>query len=378
MSGKSQDSIGTLIKLAKETKIPWLIGDLWQEGGIAIIHSLEEEFKSVCAYQIAEAIAAGTPLLRVWSVPQARRVGIFETEMDDLEVGRRLGTMYANEGWPTGLVVSDSGLLKSFRTYETLKDRMRCLEGWLVSNQLEILIWDTVNSALAVGDPNSEASVSRFFDQLSLLPLKGTLLVRHDVKPSRDTTQRASNQKVRGSNRLVEDASLVIHLARQDKASHKVRLEVGKLRNAPKPDPLELWFDASTFRLTPLPPVAAILESGSLTREELVKQAVSRFGIKARAVDEHCRELQSCLGKSQDGHRRVLTLNRNAILDPEPDSPTARWWELLMPAATPTGETQPCITTLSPPPDLDEPSPEAAPCIVLGAESLHPPRRSRS
>jgi hypothetical protein len=355
----AQHSIAKLIKYAKETKIPWAIEGLWQEGGIAIVHSLEEEFKSVCAYQIAEAIAAGAPLLRVWNVPQSRRVGIFETEMDDLEVGRRLAMMYPNESWPEKLVVSDEELLRKFRERHTLGEKFNCLEDWIRGQGLEMLIWDTINSTLAVGDPNSESSVSRFFDYLGLLPVKGSLLVRHDVKPSRDSAMRASNQKVRGSNRLVEDASLVIHLARQDKASHKVRLEIGKLRNAPKPEPLELWFDAGTFRLTPIPPVAAILEAGPLTREEVVERAVTRFGVKARSVDEQCRELQPCLDKSQEGHRRVLTLNRNAILESDSTSPIARWWMLLRPPSPPDGEMQPCISTHSTLPEQSDPLPDS-------------------
>jgi hypothetical protein len=278
--------------------------------------------------------------------------------MDDLEVGRRLAMMYPNESWPEKLVVSDEQLLRRFRERHTLGDKFLCLEDWIRGQGLEMLIWDTIKSTLAIGDPNSESSVSRFFDYLSLLPVKGSLLVRHDVKPSRDSAMRASNQKVRGSNRLVEDASLVLHLSRQDKASHKVRLEIGKLRNAPKPDPLELWFDAGTFRLTPIPPVAAILEPGPLTREEVVEQAVTRFGIKSRAVDEQCRELQPCLDKSQDGHRRVLTLNRNAILESDSTSPIASWWSLLRAVSPPDGQMQPCISTLSTPPEQSEPLPD--------------------
>jgi hypothetical protein len=323
----TEPSIARLIRLAEETTIPWIVEGLWQEGGIAIVHSLEEEFKSVFSYQIAEAVASGLPLLRTFKVPKGRRVGIFETEMDDLEVGKRLSRMYPRRDFPEKLIVSDGELIKEFRRETTLQTKMERVGKWIRQNGIEVLVWDTINSVLAATDPNSEVGVSRFFDRLALLPLQAALLVRHDGKPSKDSANRSSNQLVRGSNRLVEDASLVIHLQRQDKAQNKVRWEVGKLRNAPKPEPIELWFDIKTFRLTPLHPVAALLESGPKARGELIEQANARFGLKQRAVDAAISELRSLLYEEREGHKRVFKLNAN----PPDDSsfPWPPWWSLL-------------------------------------------------
>jgi hypothetical protein len=221
MANVPEHSIEKLIRLARETSVPWVVKDLWQENGIVIVHSLEEEFKSIFSYQMAKAIAAGSPLLRTWQVPRPRRVGIFETEMDDLEVGKRLSKMFPQGDWPDSLIVSDAALMTEFRKKLTREGKMQCLDRWMKLNEIEILVWDTVNSILATGEPNSEKSVSQFFDGLALLPQKGTLLVRHDVKPSKDSEHRSSNQLVRGSNRLVEDASTVIHLSRPDKFSKR-------------------------------------------------------------------------------------------------------------------------------------------------------------
>jgi hypothetical protein len=338
----AEHSIAKLIRKSKQSPVRWVIKGLWQEGGIAVVHSLEEEFKSVFTYQIAEAVASGKPLLRIWGVPKKRRVGIFETEMDDLETGRRLNVMYPTGDFPESLVVSDSELIREFRSRQKLSGKMDCVDAWVKAQSVDVLVWDTVNSILAsTGDPNSEVAVSRFFDELALLNLKGSLLVRHDSKPTRDNAVRASNQLVRGSNRIVEDASLVLHLKRQDKASHKVRLEVGKLRNSRKPDPMELWFDAQSFRLTPLPPVAALLEQGPLTREELLRKGNRRFGLKSRAMDEQRQGMGNYLEERMDGHKRVLSLRREGPL--ESDSPVARWWRLLEPQA-PSGEVQGCIS----------------------------------
>jgi hypothetical protein len=338
-------SIARLIRRAQETKIPWIIEGIWQEGGIVIVHSLEEEFKSIFTYQMGDAIAAGTSLLRSWKVPKTRRVGIFETEMDDLEVGNRLMKMYPQGGQgfhPEHLIVSDGELIKEFRRRPTLDGKFECLEKWIRSNDIDILMWDTINSILAAGDPNSEVGVSKFFDRLNLLPLKGSLLVRHDGKPSKDSANRHSNQRVRGSNRIVEDASVVIHLHRQDKAKNKVSLAVGKLRNAPKPQPRELWFDSGIFQLTPLNPVAALLERRSLTRGELISEGEKRFGLKERSIDTIISELRPLLIESRQGHKLAFSIDLSAV--PELGSLPETWWHLLIGVPAPSREMQGCIS----------------------------------
>lgn len=349
----SEHPIARLMRISELTQVPWIVEGLWQEGGIAIVHSLEEEFKSVFSYQIADAIAAGLPLLRTWSVPRPRRIGIFETEMDDLETGNRLRRMYPREAYPDGLIVSDNSVIQEFRRKPTLEGKFECVDRWMRLYRLEVLVWDTINSILATDNPNSECATSRFYDRLALLPHKGALLVRHDSKPSKDTEGRASNQLVRGSNRLVEDASLVIHLKRLDKAQNKVNLTVGKLRNGRKPDPWELWFDLDTFRLTPLPPVAAMLESGPQTRPELVKQGNERFGLKQRAIDDAIAELRPVLMDSREGHKVVYKLDPAAT--PDAGSPITRWWQLLERVETPAGGMQGCISSPSVSPPSDSP-----------------------
>jgi hypothetical protein len=250
--------------------------------------------------------------------------------------------MYPDSQFPEDLVVSDEELIKEFRRRKGLDQKFECLDRWLRSNRIEILIWDTINSILATGEPNSEVSVSRFFDALAILPQRGAALVRHDGKPSKDSENRHSNQLVRGSNRLVEDASGVIHLNRLDKAKNKVCCTVGKLRHGSKPDPMELWFDSGTFRLTPLHPVAALLESAPCTRKDLIELAGARFNLRTRAIDAEINQLRSLLIESSEGHKRVFALNQNAV--PEPESAAARWWSLVRRPEGYGGETQGCIS----------------------------------
>jgi hypothetical protein len=105
-------------------------------------------------------------------------------------------------------------------------------------------------------------------------------------------------------------------------------MEVGKLRYGRKPEPLALWFDAQDFRLTPLPPVIAVLEKGSLTRQQVIVDCDERFGVKSRKADELIADERDFLIDSQEGHQRILKI------DPE-RAKQAPWHPLLESASHP-------------------------------------------
>jgi len=74
---KSPDhSISQLIRGAEHSNNDWHIEGLWEPNTFSLVHSLEGEFKSIFAYQVAEALATGQPLLRKWNVLTPKRVGV--------------------------------------------------------------------------------------------------------------------------------------------------------------------------------------------------------------------------------------------------------------------------------------------------------------
>lgn len=79
---------------------------------------------------------------------------------------------------------------------------------------------------------------------------------------------------------------MIISLERVDRRTNQVDFEVGKLRYGRKPQPLPLWFDAGTFRLTPLPPMIAVRYERESAREEIIQKCEQRFGIRERTVNE--------------------------------------------------------------------------------------------
>ena len=339
--------IPRLIHKFQTTQVPWIVSNLWREGGIALVHSLEGQFKSIFVYQLGESIAKGEPFLRIWDVPKPRSVGIYQSEMSDLDTGERLAKMYPHGDFPVNLRLTDEEFKKEMASRTLAEQKFEHLGRWARDLKIDVLIIDTINSLLAsCGNPNHESSASRFFDLLAQLPIKASLLVRHDGKPSGDNDMRQDNQRVRGSNRQVEDASLVIGLQRTGKAEHKVTVKVGKVRNATRPGDADVWFDAESCRLTPMPPVIALLEPGPLSREELIQRGSARFKLKARALDKEIADLRPYLIEGKEGHKRLWSINFNAQIPlNEDDEPTLTWFQLLRQGPQMDGvDMQPCIS----------------------------------
>jgi hypothetical protein len=320
--------IHKLIEKYRNTKIRWIVNGLWRDGGIAVVHALEGQFKSIFVYQLAEAIAKGQPFLRSWDIPAPRRIGIYQSEMSDIDSGERLDRMFPHKSdIPLSLRISDEEFKRTILAKHTLEERFSVLDRWVREKRIEILMMDTINSLLATtGDPNGEFSASKFLDYLGQLPTKANLLVRHDGKPTKETEMRADNQKVRGSNRLVEDASVVIRTSRKGRADHEILISIGKLRNNAMPDDLTVWFDADSCRLTPLDPVMAMLEQGGLSREDLIEQGFRRFRLKRSAVENHIGNMERYLTSRRDGHRRIWEINHSAEPAENGEGEAKLWW----------------------------------------------------
>jgi hypothetical protein len=286
------------------------------------LHGTEENFKSVFVLQLAESISMARPLLRRWEVPSKRRVGVVETEMHPAGLGERLGKMFAEGGVPREMLFLSKEAIGEWRGLN-LRDKFEMLEAWIAKYGIEVLIVDTANDFFRGRDnPSDERVVGEFFDRIRNLHIKARILVRHDRKKKEHDGLAHSNELIRGSARWKEDPETILYLKRKDKRTHEVHMEVGKLRYGRKPEPLALWFDALDFRLTPLPPVIAVLEKGSLSRQQILVDCDERFGIRSRKGDDLVVEERDFLIESQEGHQRILKI------DPE-RAKEAPWYSFL-------------------------------------------------
>jgi hypothetical protein len=284
-------------------------------GDIALLHGFEESFKSIAIIQLAESLALGIPFLRLWDVSKVGIIGVVETEMHEAQIGQRFRVMFPS-GPPNDMRFLGAQGIKQFRRTRQLEKKLDFIQQWVDQEHIDVLIVDTVNDFFrGDDDPNSERDAGNFFDLLrNMNQLKLKVLVRHDRKHKTDSSGYAppsSNELIRGSAEWKEDPELIFYLQREDKRTNKLRFEVGKFRYGQKPEPVTLWFDAGTFRLTPLPPVAAILEDGPKTREGLVADGARRFNLSERSVDKALKDLkdQRYLVERQQGHQKVFSID---------------------------------------------------------------------
>jgi AAA domain len=311
-----------LIRHAKEHPPEPIIQGLLNVGETLVIHGTEESFKSVFVLQIAESVSTGGPLLRRWEVHSHYRVGVLDTEMHRAGLGERLGKMFAPGAPPDGLFFFGEDALARWRNLR-FADKFAMLEEWISHSYIDVLIVDTANDFFRGHDnPSDERIVGEFFDRMRSLPLKARILVRHDRKKKEHDFGAHSNELIRGSARWKEDPEAILYLKRKDKRTHEVHSEVGKLRYGRKPESQALWFDARCFRLTPLPPVIAVLEAGGLSRQQVIAECEERFGINSRKADDLVGDEREFLTETHEGHRRILKI------DPD-HSKAAPWYSFL-------------------------------------------------
>jgi len=304
-----------LMRRAKENPPEPLLEGLLYVNDILLIHAPEESFKSIFAVQVAESMSLGRPLLRKWKCPKSRRVGVIETEMHAAMLGERLGKMFPDGNAPENLHFMADDILRVWRKQD-LNGKIRVIERWIAKERIEVVVIDTANDFFrGAENPSDERSVGAFFDGLRNLGLGGCVLVRHDRKKKDHDAECHSNELIRGSAEWKEDPEVILHIKRVDKRTNQVQMEVGKLRYGLKPEPFEAWFDAAYFRLTPLPPVIAILQHGEKTRQRIIAECQHRFGVEARSTDWMIQAQKQYLEEGHQGHEATFRLHPEHCLE---------------------------------------------------------------
>jgi RecA-family ATPase len=309
---KTWSATGLMEHSRKNPPEPMIRG-LLNKGDILLLHGSEESFKSVFVLQIAESIATGRSLLH-WRVERSRTVGVIETEMHEAMMGDRLSRMFPTGNPPEKLYFMGESALRDWRRLN-LRQKCEGVQKWVNEHAIEVLIIDTANDFFRGADnPSEERAVGQFFDELRSLNDGARIVVRHDRKRKPDQEEEwNSNERIRGSAEWKEDPEVIVSLERRDRRTNEVELEVGKLRYGRKDQPLILWFDAQSFRLTPLPPVIEVLTSGRHSREELIAECKGRFDLGERRVADMLAQNEMFLQESQRGHSKLFNLRDDAL-----------------------------------------------------------------
>lgn len=281
-----------------------VIENLLNEQEILGLHGPQEVFKTFFLLQLAESLAAGTPLLGVWPIPIPRRVFFLETEMSAHALATRMLQMrdYCTVGQ---IDFADARQLTQFQRALGIENKFSLLSEWLTFNKSEVLIVDTANPFFrGVDNPNDDRGVGKFFDLLSQMPVVTRVFARHNRKPGEKDALGDAAARIRGSGQWNEVPDALLELSRKDKRTNQATLSVSKYRGGQKPDDLEVWFDRGQCRLTVGCPEVAILQAGPKTRLEVVTELDSRFGISPRLADDRL-GTNRYLESSMSGHQRV-------------------------------------------------------------------------
>jgi hypothetical protein len=246
---------------------------------------------------------------------------MIETEIHEAMLGRRLAAMFPDGNPPDNLRFLSANTMKAWRRLD-MRSKFDFINRWIDQQRISLLVIDIATDFFRGEDnPSDERDAGGFFDEIRNMGLQGCVLVRHNRKRRDGDQDNHPNEAIRGSAEWKEDPEAIIGLSRVDKRTNKVRLEVGKLRYASKPEPLDLWFDAGTFRLTALPPVIAVLLNEPKTRGQIVEEFRTRFDIQERLADTMINEQILYLVPGQRGHERIWELNRANV----GDAPWARF-----------------------------------------------------
>jgi hypothetical protein len=308
-------SAADLIRYSRANPPQPVIKGLLNVGDILLIHGTEESYKSVMIAQCAESIANGKTFLKTWPVWGRWQVGIVETEMHPAMMGERLSKMFPDGTAPENMVFMSDDLLKEFRR-SNLVMKFDIIQRWVEELGIQILMIDTANDFFRGEDsPSEERSVGEFFDRLRSLPVDARIIVRHDRKKKEIDLLAHSNELIRGSAEWKEDPETIVYIKRADKRTNEVQMEVGKLRYGIKPEPISLWFDAGCFRLTPLPPVVAVLERGQKTRQQVIAECRRRFGVAERLAETMLAQESQFLQEGNSGHNRTYEIHPERALE---------------------------------------------------------------
>jgi hypothetical protein len=323
-------SAADLIRQVDQREPEAVVTDLLFAGDVVVIHGYEESFKSILTVQFAENIASGTPFLGRFPIPTPRVVGIINTEIHEGLLGKRLRPMFPKNAPPENLRFLGEDGMKSLRRTRSMEAKLRFVQDWANQEGLEVIVIDVANDFFRGDDnPSDEKHVGSFFDGLRNIPLKARILVRHDrKKKAEDFDIGNSNELIRGSAEWKEDPELIFYVKREDRRTNELYFEVGKFRYGLKPAPCTLWFDAATFRLTPLPPVIAILVDGPQLRESIVEGCRSRFGI-SRTADDLIKGNKQFLRERMVGHAKEFEIDWERAADAP--------WGCFLPGGQPQG-----------------------------------------
>lgn len=192
-----------LARIQDQPTLSWHIEGLIPDEGICLWHGQPRDFKSMCAQEVALALAAGRPAfgLARFAVHRPVKVAYFSEEDPERLFAARMHWLLAKN--PTPAPGFFFPFIRKSLSFDVTADRAFILRT-LRATGAEVVVFDPVRSYTAFSDkgPADLRPVAVFLRQIQNETLAKTLLlVHHDTKPpavSGNSSERSRSQQASG------------------------------------------------------------------------------------------------------------------------------------------------------------------------------------
>jgi len=245
-----EDVSAFLTRLADAPELVWLIDGLVPAEGLCLWHGQPRDFKSLCAIEVALALATGRAPFGAerFSVRRPVKVAFFAEEDPERLFAQRLRWMLANTQMPA------EGMLFMFiRNSITFDDEFnrRDIIKAIEKCGAESVIFDPLRSFTAMADkgPADFAPVTRFLRRIqNETQCKSGIIIHHDIKPmvmaAANMTQRSRSHDASGGG-IFSIAECPVAFSKL--AWNKVAVYPEDYKLTGNPRPFQVVFESDSF-----------------------------------------------------------------------------------------------------------------------------------
>ncbi len=214
------------IEDAKKTPIPnKLFGDLWFEGEVCLLFSDTDYGKSALAVQIAEGIAAGTPILHFENKIKSKSVAYVDIELSDKQVEARYSDNFQDH------YIFSNKLMRLQIDRDNINEEIS-LEDQILhgieqySKEVDIKIFIIDNNTAIISDPEKGRNAIRLMKELNNLKKSlglSILVLAHT--PKRDPRKPLRIDDLAGSKHLANlcDSMFAIGKSIKDESQRYIK-----------------------------------------------------------------------------------------------------------------------------------------------------------
>lgn len=237
------DGIGAMLKAAKQP-VNWILENLLEEGDQLLIGGAPKTGKSLCALQIALAVASGSAFLE-WQAQKPRRVLYVNLEIKKRVMGVRILNMAGGEDniqkYSNLYCMNVNGRIDIMDSTQAKRfmDAITALD-------VDLVVWDVLARMHNRDEMTTE--MLEVMDQICKVSLgRANVVVHHTRKPPADNNAPQTAHDLRGSGAIFGECDGAFVLSRR-KGAGAAFVVTTAMRSGKAPDEMMLDRDDKTLK----------------------------------------------------------------------------------------------------------------------------------